>query len=181
MSTSSVTVSYDTPDTTSLQSTNQIHFNLRLTNSGVDTAQLSDVRVRYWFTADGNQVGTLAFTCPSAGSGSADFTNAVTGTFAVAPAANVTSTSDSYLELSFSQAAGALLGLSTSFVEIQSMLHGPGSAGYNDLFNETNDYSFDITKPATGGFQPTQTITAYVRGVLVWGCEPAASHAGTRD
>ena len=52
---------------------------------------------------------------------------------------------------------------------IQVDVHGPGSGGYNDKFNETNDYSYNGAEAAYG---LNNNITYYVKGVLVGGCEP---------
>jgi uncharacterized membrane protein YgcG len=121
----------------------------------------------------------MVFVCDYAANASnMVITSNVTGTFMSAPAANVTATADSYLELAFGPTTGMVAALASGMpVTIQVRLHGgPSSNPYMDLFNETNDYSWDGTKTTS---QPTQTITAYVKGQLVWGCEPGSGGSGS--
>jgi len=134
------------------------------------------VTVRYWFNADQNPVSTLFFVSYDARNGNAQFNNTamgLTGTFAAAPPANATLTADSYLELSFGTAAGNLTPLGGAPAQIQAAIHGPGSNGYSDVFNETNDYSFTATQRCSM-YAASTTITAYLKGVLVSGCEPGS-------
>jgi endoglucanase len=162
--------------------TSTVAFNLTLSNGSFSTVNLSDVTVRYWFTADGNAPSGMTFVsyysshagtaicspCPPA--------PGIVGTFNTAPAANLPA--DAYLELSFAAADGTLgAGLTGDTVAVQAAFHGPGTQ-YSDTFNETNDYSFDPTKKTSPGAQTT-TITAYVQGQLVWGCEPGAGGSTT--
>ena len=150
-----------------------ISFQVELKNAGFGTVSLSDVTVRYWFTADGNALSGLVFACDYASNANMTMqaiTGSVNAAFAAAPPANTTPTSDSYMELSFASSAGNLpFGGSPATVQVR--VHGgPSSQPYMDMFNEANDYSFDPNK--TMMLQLTQTITAYVKGQLVWGCEP---------
>jgi cellulose binding protein with CBM3 domain len=152
----------------------QIGFHLKLVNAGLAALNLPDITVRYWFTADGNAASGLVFVCDYASNnnGQATITSDVTGTFLAAPAANVTATSDTYLELSFNAAAGMLAsGLTGGGVPVEIQVRFYGN-GFSDRFNESNDYSFDATKTM---FQASSTITAYQNGRLVWGCEPGAA------
>jgi hypothetical protein len=180
----SVAVAYYTQDTATSTAVSTVQFNLQLTNGGFTTVALSDVTVRYWFTNDSNALAgnvfvsyystngstVLCMPCPSEG-GASD----IAATFAAAPPANVTPTSDSYLELSFSSAAGNLAGALNggAGAAVQVAFHGPN---YSYMFNETNDYSFDATKKAAA---PQTSITAYVKGQLVWGCEPGSGASGS--
>lgn len=153
----------------------QMGYTLNLTG-GLSTTNMSDITVRYWFTADDNDVTQLFFVTYYSQVNNVAITNDVTATFAPAPPANVTPTSDSYMELSFSAAAPALSFGTTA--NIQVVVHGPGGNGYSDKFNETNDYSFNAMDPGTGTYGPNNNITYYVKGVLVGGCEPSGTGGG---
>ncbi len=170
-----VAVSYCTNDSTNLTATQTISFNLQLANNSFKTTNLSDVTVRYWFSADGNAPTGLVFVSYYSQNGNSAITADVKGTFASAPAANTTPTSDSYLELSFTSDAGSLGQLGSGSAAIQAAIHGPN---YTGTFNETNDYSFTATSKCSTYVQ-TQTVTAYVAGALVWGCEPGAGGASS--
>jgi hypothetical protein len=149
-----------------------VAFDLLLTSGGFAAVNLADVTVRYWFTADGNDPTGMTFiSYYSAHGNTALAANGVVGTFSAAPAANLPA--DAYLDLSFTAADGSLGGgLTGDTLSIQAAFHGPGTQ-YSDTFNEANDYSFDPTKTKAPGSQTT-TITAYVKGQLVWGCEPGS-------
>jgi hypothetical protein len=141
-------------------------------NGGFTTITLSDVTVRYWFTNDGNAPATLTFKSYYSQNGNLTITTMVKGTFAAAPPANVTPTSDTYLELSFATGSGMLTPLGGGGANIQVEFNGANTQPPMP-FNEVNDYSFDPTKTTT--YQPWTHITAYVSGQLVYGCEPQAA------
>jgi hypothetical protein len=149
---------------------NHAEFELDVVNHASTAVPLADVTLRYWFTADGNDLSTIYFqTYYAANTATNTMINAdVSGTFAAAPPANVTSTSDSYMELSFSSTAGSLP--TNGKATVQCSWDGPGANVYMDMFDEANDYSFVAND--TGS--PVQTIytTAYANGTLVWGVEP---------
>jgi hypothetical protein len=137
-------------------------------NQSSFSIDLTRLRVRFWFTADGNALSGLTFastfgllngmtTIPPAD---------VVGTLAPAPIVNVTATSDSYVEVSYTSAAGALV--SGGKIEGNCDLSTPG---FVTTLNDQNDYSYFGGYTASA-YVPTQTITAYLDGQLVWGCEP---------
>jgi Cellulose binding domain len=168
MNPKSASVQYSKADTAMLTATTTITFTIAVSNAGFATLNLSDVTVRYWFSADSNALSGIVWETDYAANGTG-ITADVKTVLMPAPLANVTPTSDSYLEFSFTAAAGSVTGLGGSPATIQGRMHG---TNYSDMFNETNDYSFDPT--AKAAFQPTTTITAYAKGVLVWGCEPGS-------
>jgi hypothetical protein len=170
----SVAVGYYTQDMATSTSIQTIAFNVELSNAGFATIHLSDVTVRYWFSADGNPASGITFKTYYSANANHDITADVMGTFAAASAANLTATSDSYLEVSFNAAAGTLGPLSGGAADIQVALFDPK---YQFKFNETNDYSFDPTKRPSM-YQSSKVITAYVKGQLAWGCEPGAGGTG---
>ncbi len=168
-------ISYYTTDTMNLSASQQMGFNFEIVG-GLGNVALSDLTVRYWFTVDANSVSSLFFISYYSQTNNNNITADITATFAPAPAGNVTPTSDSYMELSFAAGAGSLAFGANA--QIQVVVHGPGSNGYSDVFNETNDYSFDATKTQTGGYQPFNRLTVYDKGVLVFGCEPSGTGGG---
>ena len=150
--------------------TNHAEFELDVVNHASTAIDLSNVTLRYWFTADGNTLSTIFFQTYYAANTSANMMiNAdVSAGFAAALSANVTATSDSYMELSFASGAGSLA--TNGKATVQCSWDGPGQNVYTDMFDETNDYSFDPND--TGSPVQTQYVTAYAAGTLVWGIEP---------
>ncbi|KYF64756.1 hypothetical protein BE11_02050 [Sorangium cellulosum] len=134
-----------------------LSFRVQVRNTGDEAIALSDVTIRYWFTADG---ATSAFV------GECDFTPIPGGRDGITRTFGTTSgtEADRYLELGFSAAAGNLAPGATSG-EVQIRIH---SATYETM-TQTNDYSFDATQTA---FAPWEQMTAYRDGELAWGTEP---------
>ncbi|MBV9948317.1 MAG: hypothetical protein JOZ69_15810 [Myxococcales bacterium] len=153
-----------------LTSVSEVTFSLKLWNSSLAAVPLADLTVRYWFTADGNDVTRLAAVSDFSENGFATINPDVSFAFASAPTA--TPTADSFLEISFSSEAGVLAALDEAELMVQARFHGPGPSQYSDTFDETNDYSFDPARSPGAAFITAPTITAYIRGSLVWGCEP---------
>jgi hypothetical protein len=166
----SAAVYYYTQDKATSTSVQTIQFNLQIANAGFSTVSLSDVTVRYWFTADGNTLSGITFMTYYSSNAGTDITKSIKPTFAAAPPANTTATSDTYLELAFGTGTGSIAALSGGGADVQVAFHGPYSPPAP--FNETNDYSFDSTKTTT--YHAWTNITAYLKGQLVWGCEPGA-------
>jgi Cellulose binding domain len=175
------TLAYYTDDPTSPTATQSVHFHFQL-QGGLAATSLQDVKVRYWFTADSNaltgitfvsyysQFGGTAICGPCPMSSQAGSSNNVVGAFASAPAANVTPTADSYLELSFGTGtASDMLTFGGSSAVIEVVFHNTNYAG---TYNETNDYSYNATKVMTPS--AWDHITVYAKGQLVAGCEPGA-------
>jgi hypothetical protein len=172
----SVSVSYCTNNPMGTSSSS-VTFVLGIANGGFSTINLADVTVRYWFSGDGNAPSGMVFTCDYAQNG-ATITAAVNGTFAAAPMGNVTATSDTYLEVSFTSAAMSLAQI-TGSASVQVRFHGGTTQNpYMDMFTETNDYSFNGANKCSTLVSST-TITAYLKGMLVWGCEPGAGGSGS--
>ncbi len=172
-------VDYFTIDTAPA-SAMQIQCRLQVENRGTAPVSLSEVTLRYWFTSDGNALSGLYFQSYYAQNltGFLQITSAVSGTFVAAPTANVTSMSDTYLEIAFTADGGDLPPGGGATVQVD--IRGPGANGYSDSFDETNDYSFDSTKTVT--YQPWPHVTAYVAGQIAWGSEPGAgTSAGSAD
>ncbi|QAA35324.1 hypothetical protein C1I91_16230 [Clostridium manihotivorum] len=136
-------------------STNSISPKIKITNTGTTAINLSDVKLRYYYTIDGDKA--QSFWCDWATVGSSN----VTGTFQKlsSPKTNA----DYYLEVGFSSAAGSLnpsqsVELSLRFAK-------------NDWSNYTqgNDYSFNSS---SSSYTDYNKITCYVSNNLVFGIEP---------
>lgn len=136
-------------------STNGISPKFKLLNTGNSAIQLSDVKLRYYYTIDGDKPQN--FWCDWASIGSAN----VTSQFV--KLATPTSGADYALEIGFTSSAGTLNpGQST---EIQARFSKNDWSNYN----QANDYSF---KAAGNQYANNEQVTGYVNGQLVWGIEP---------
>ena len=134
---------------------NTIRSAISIMNTGTVPVNLSDIKVRYWFTSDGNQDNSFA--CDYAAFGA----EKVTGNFFSIN--NPVSGADTCCEIGFTNAAGKLApGGSTGTIpfRIQS----------NSAYDQTNDYSYDSS--ITGDPGENHKITAYVKGSLKYGIEP---------
>jgi cellulose 1,4-beta-cellobiosidase len=143
-----------------------ISFKVQLQNTGSGTQDLSQVTIRYYFTADGGsgfsgQINSAGMNLPAAPYFQ-DIKTSVSQMFGT-PAAP-SATADSYLELDFAAGTPSLPAGGTLVIDNQ--FHGPN---YSTHFTQTNDYSYDGTATA---FKATNTITLYVGGVLMSGMEP---------
>ncbi|MGK3997764.1 cellulose binding domain-containing protein [Sorangium sp. So ce1024] len=138
-------------------STQGLSFKVKVKNTGDETIALSDVTIRYWFTADG---------ASSAFVGNCDYTEIAGGCMSITYAFGTTSgaEADRYLELGFSSTAGSLAPGATSG-EAQIRVH----SATHERMTQTNDHSFDATLTA---LTPWENMTAYRDGVLAWGVEP---------
>jgi len=126
---------------------NQIRPQLNIKNNGSSVVNLSELKVRYYFSKDGGQDMSSWIDWAQIGG------NNINRTF-----------TDTYVELSFTNAAGAIqAGGQTGDVQLRM--------SKNDWtnFNEANDYSFDPTKTS---YTNWNHITLYQNGTLVWGIEP---------
>ncbi|RCX17109.1 endoglucanase Cel9V [Anaerobacterium chartisolvens] len=152
----SISVSYKggTIDSTK----NVIRATINIKNTGTSTIDLSDIKVRYWFTSDGNQQNS--FTCEYAVFGAEKVKGNLSGI------SNPVPNADTYCEISFANGAGKLApGGSTGTIPFRI----EGASDYN----QKNDYSFDSAM--ADSFGDNNKITAYVKGALKYGIEPVAS------
>lgn len=140
--------------TTSAQATG-VNTKYRLTNNGTTAIQLSDIKLRYYYTIDGSQ--TQNFYCDWSHVGSQN----VVGTFkALTPA---TATADTYLEIGFTTAAGTLAVGQT--IEVQGRFAKSDWTSYT----LTNDYSYKSTGTS---YEQWNKVTAYENDTLIYGIEP---------
>ena len=138
-------------------STNTIYTNFRLVNTGTDAINLSNVKMRYYFTNDGTQNNSFACDWSSVGNSN------VTGTFVtLTPVANA----DRYLEIGFGSGAGTLAAGASAEVK--------GRVWKSDWsnFTQTNDYSFNAS---ASNYIDSTTVTAYISGTIYWGTPPGGT------
>jgi hypothetical protein len=129
----------------------------QIVNNGVTAQDLTEVTLRYWFTADTSTSQVLACDYTALAGGCAS----VTGTFVTM--ATPTATADHYMEMSFS--SGSIPGEGGTTGPIQTRIH---DIAYVNM-TQSNDYSFN---PADTAYTPSMQITLYRAGMLVWGTEP---------
>jgi cellulose 1,4-beta-cellobiosidase len=150
--TSNLVLQYRTGDTNATD--NQIKPQFNIKNNGTSAVNLSDIKIRYYFTKDSNQDVNAWIDWAQVGSAN------INKTFGTASAVKA----DTYIELSFTSAAGSIAAGGQSG-EIQLRM---SKADWSN-FDETNDYSYDATKTA---YADWDHVTLYVNGALVWGIEP---------
>ncbi|MEO3946241.1 glycosyl hydrolase [Gorillibacterium sp. CAU 1737] len=136
-------------------STNGISPKFKVVNSGTTAIQLSDVKIRYYYTIDGDS--TQSFWSDWASVGSAN----VTSKFV--KLATPVNGADYYLEIGFTSAAGTLNAGQSA--EVQARFSKSDWSNYT----QTNDYSF----LASGNqYANHNKVTGYLNGQLKWGIEP---------
>jgi enterochelin esterase-like enzyme len=134
---------------------NQIYMNFQLVNSGSNTVTLSNIKIRYWYTADGTQA--QSFWCDYSPAGSSN----VTGTFVKLSTAKTGA--DTYVEVGFTSGAGNLA--AGASVTVQCRCAKSDWSNYT----QSNDYSFNSS---ASSYVDWTKVTGYVSGALSWGVEP---------
>jgi endoglucanase len=134
-------------------SSNQIQLGLKLTNTGSSPVTLTDITMRYWYTADSSQSQQVE--CDYA---TVDSANVHTTLVQMSPAHP---NADTYLEVGFT---GGTLGAGAT-IEIKLRVHRTDWSNYN----QSNDYSFVAD---TTNYGPAQRIGLYNKGALLSGNEP---------
>ncbi|WOO37610.1 glycoside hydrolase family 9 protein [Anaerocolumna sp. AGMB13020] len=135
--------------------TNGISPRFKIVNTGTESINLSDVKLRYYYTIDGEKAQN--FWCDWSSAGTAN----VTGTFA--KLATAKTGADYYLEIGFTSAAGTLA--AGASVDVQARFSKSDWTNYT----QTGDYSF---QESGSNYTDWNKVTGYVGGSLVWGIEP---------
>ncbi len=135
-------------------SVNQLQPALQLTNTGNSPISLTDITIRYWYTADSQQAQEIA--CDYA---TVDCKNVSYKLVKMNPARTG---ADTYLEVSFT--GGTLAAGANS--EVKLRVHRSNWSTYN----QSNDYSFVA---GASNYSTTQKIGVYEKGKLISGSEPA--------
>ncbi|NLP15408.1 MAG: anti-sigma factor domain-containing protein [Clostridium sp.] len=128
---------------------------IKVENTGNAALDLSDIKLRYYYTIDG--YSDQIFICDWASIGAHNVTGRFEKMSSSRPGA------DTFLEIGFSKSAGVL--------EPGSSLDMNIRYSKTDLteYNFEDDYSF---KSMNYVFEDWDKITAYISGVLKWGREP---------
>ncbi|KNY30356.1 anti-sigma-I factor RsgI family protein [Pseudobacteroides cellulosolvens] len=136
-----------------LKRTQGISLDFKITNTGSDTIDLKDVKIRYYFTKEGDSKPIYSSYFFSHGE-----KTDVHGKFA---SHSLASGTDHYVEIYFDN--GTLLP--------NKEVYAFGSITKEDwgYFEQDNDYSFDAEAK---DFTVQDKITAYISDALVWGKEP---------
>ncbi|GAA3826838.1 cellulose binding domain-containing protein [Streptomyces chiangmaiensis] len=138
---------------------------LEVFNESKKPLPLSDVSLRYYFTADG--ATSYAVNCVQAEVGCSHI--AATIGELDAP----TETADHYLEIRFTTDAGTLEpDANSKGIDLQLY-----RTDHKQL-DQSNDRSFDAEKTT---YKESKTVTAYKRGVLAWGEEPGGDPKKSAD
>ncbi|TYQ18189.1 UNVERIFIED_CONTAM: endoglucanase Cel9V [Acetivibrio alkalicellulosi] len=134
---------------------NTIRATINIKNIGTVPINLSDIKIRYWFTNDGNAQNL--FVCEYAPFGTDKVIGEIHGI------ENPVENADTYCEISFTNEAGRLpVGGSTGDI--------PFRIECESVYDQTNDYSVNLTM--TNELGDNNKITAYVMGALKYGIEP---------
>jgi|HubBroStandDraft_6_1064221.scaffolds.fasta_scaffold233736_1 hypothetical protein len=160
-----------------------VAFDVAISNNGAMPQALSDLTLRYWFTAD----GITSFTAHMY---YANLSTITTSTIAEGfTSLNASSTppatamADTYMEVSFTAGAGSI-GAMSSTNDIQLEFN---DSTYNGTQTASNDYSYTATDLMTNCDQnnvltcQSMTITLYRDGILAWGNEPGGAQAPMAD
>jgi hypothetical protein len=136
----------------------QVYPQFKITNTGTNAVNFSNIKLRYYYTADSKTIQFFACdwsTLPI---------SAIKGTFVEMP--NPQSTADHYLEIGFADYAGSFE--PGSSIVIQTRFEKLDKSQYT----QTNDYSYN--NYATS-YVDWNKITAHIGSTLVWGLIPGGS------
>jgi endoglucanase len=135
-------------------SVNTLNPQFRIVNTGSSAIALSSIKVRYYYTIDGEKSQNFFVDYATAGSGN------ITGTFV--KMATAKTNADYYVEIGFNSAGSLAAGASS---DIQCRIAKADWSNYT----QANDYSFNAssTTYADWGKAP-----GYIAGSLKWGNEP---------
>ena len=133
---------------------NKIKPQFKIINNSGSSISLSDMKIRYYFSAEGYVKSLLSIDYAQVGSSN------ITGTFMT-----------DYLEIGFTSGAGTMAAGGDSGeiqLRIEKESHG--------FYIQSNDYSFNSAMTAWG---ENSKVTCYRSGTLVWGTVPPATPSPT--
>ncbi|GIH18865.1 cellulose binding domain-containing protein [Rugosimonospora africana] len=134
---------------------------LNVVNGSSASIPLSQLTLRYYFTAD--TAGSYTFACAWAVVGCGN----LTGTVVTMP--TTTGTADHYLQLGFTGSGSLAAGASTG--DLQLRLY---RSDWQNV-NQANDYSFNGSLTS---YADSTKVTAYRSGSLAWGTPPVPDGTG---
>jgi len=137
----------------------QMHFDV--VNYTAFGSRLSQVTIRYWFTDEGASTANVV----------EQYYVPIPTQMKFSPVNPPRAGADTVLEISFSDSPDA----AASWVETRGFNFAFHKNGYSGTYDQSNDYSYDAK--LTKDLGPNPKITAYVNGVLAWGCEPPVQSA----
>ncbi|WP_438291946.1 cellulose binding domain-containing protein [Streptomyces sp. HUAS TT7] len=130
---------------------------LEVINKSKKTVPLSDVTLRYYFTAD--EAAEYGSNCVQTSLGCSNITQRISA------ATTATTTTSHHLQIGFTSGAGSLAPGETSQGIGLQLYRLDGKA-----LNQANDRSFNAE---VTHYAESKLVTAYLRGVLTWGDEPS--------
>ncbi|WMT43637.1 cellulose binding domain-containing protein [Paenibacillus sp. D2_2] len=145
-------VQYKTQNTNATSNTLAPNFVIK--NNGTSAVNLSNLKIRYYFTKDSSSALNAYIDWAAVGNSN------VSATFGSTTGTNA----DTYMEISFGSGAGSIAPGGTSG-DIQTRI---AKSDWSN-FNQSNDYSYDSTKTA---YTDWNKVTLYQSGTLAWGIEP---------
>jgi hypothetical protein len=148
--------------------TQDVNMHLAVVNFTAETARLSQVTVRYWFTDEGagkSNILAMYYTPPTLAKITTKFL----------PATPLRIGADTVLEFTFTPSPDA----GVTFLETTEFNFAFHKDNYAATYDLANDYSYDGRLNKSFGRNPK--ITAYLGNQLVWGCEPSVAPDTGRD
>jgi len=133
-----------------------IQLNFDIVNYTAFTSKLSQVTVRYWFTDED----------PSSTNILEQYYVPIPTTMKFIALNPPRSKANTVLEMSFRDIPDA----GVSWIETRGFNFAFHKNSYAGTYDQSNDYSYDPKLKSALGLNPK--ITAYLNGVLSWGCEP---------
>jgi hypothetical protein len=133
-----------------------IQLYLDIVNFTAFTSRMQQVTLRYWFTDEGAPAANVL----------EKYYVPIPTTMKFVTLNPPRTGADTVLEVSFADAPDA----GVSWVETRGFNFAFHKSSYTGTYDQSNDYSYDPKLKTAFGQNPK--ITAYVNGVLAWGCEP---------
>lgn len=150
----SIKVQYDCDETAPVS--NRIKPLFKIYNTGTTSIDIASIKVRYYYTIDGEKSQTFKI----------DYTSGVSASNCVGTFVKMSDSkngADYYLELSFKSGSGTIA--PGGSIQVKTRWNKNDWSNYT----QTGDYSFD---PSITSYTDYTKITGYINGTKVWGIEP---------